>query len=100
MACGTDEKKSGAAPAPTVAPNVKVDGFIVTPRSLTDNLELPGSIIANETTTINPEISGRLVYLNAAEGKSVSKGALIAKIYDGDLTAQLNKLKVQVQVAE
>ena len=100
MACGSDDKKSVAAPAATVAPTIKVDGFIVSPRALTDNLELPGSIIANEATTINPEISGRLVYLNAAEGKSVSKGALIAKIYDGDLTAQLNKLKVQVQVAE
>jgi len=99
--CGrNDKKKEAAAAKPMGAPNMKVDGFVVTASSLTDNLELPGSIISNESTTINPEISGRLVYLNATEGKPVGKGTLLAKIYDGDLVAQLNKLKVQVQVAE
>ncbi len=82
------------------SPALKVDGYIVKTMPLTDNLELPGSIIANEATEINPEISGRLVYLNVAEGKRVGKGTLIGKIYDGDLVAQLNKLKVQVQVAQ
>ena len=65
-----------------------------------DKAELPGSIIANETTEIHSEISGRLVYLNISEGKTVGKGALLAKIYDGDLQAQLKKLNVQVAVAE
>lgn len=101
ISCGrNDKKKEAAAAKPMGAPNMKVDGFVVTASSLTDNLELPGSIISNESTTINPEISGRLVYLNATEGKPVGKGTLLAKIYDGDLVAQLNKLKVQVQVAE
>lgn len=86
--------KSGPPPA------AAVDAYIVKTTPLSENLELPGSIIANEETSINPEISGRLVYLNANEGKVVSKGALIAKIYDGDLQAQLNKLKVQVQVSQ
>ena len=103
QACGGKEKKEAAAAAakPAGGPPVsKVDAYIVKTTALTDNLELPGSIIANEATTINPEISGRLVYLNTAEGRAVGKGTLLAKIYDGDLTAQLNKLKVQVQVAQ
>ena len=100
--CGRSDKKENAAAAakPSGPPISKVDGYIVKIAALTDNLELPGSIIANESTTINPEISGRLVYLNIAEGKTVSKGTLLAKIYDGDLIAQLNKLKVQVQVEQ
>lgn len=99
--CGGNDKKADATAAkPAGAPMMKVDGFVVSATALTDNLELPGSIIANEATTINPEISGRLVFLNASEGKAVGKGSLIAKIYDGDLVAQLNKLRVQVQVAE
>lgn len=85
---------------PTGPPVSNVDAYIVKTSALTDNLELPGSILANESTSINPEISGRLVYLNTSEGKPVGKGTLIAKIYDGDLVAQLNKLKVQVQVAQ
>lgn len=91
---GSGAGKSGPLPV------TGVDAFIVKTVPLSENLELPGSIIANEATTINPEISGRLVYLNANEGKVVGKGTMLAKIYDGDLQAQLKKLNVQVQVAQ
>jgi membrane fusion protein, multidrug efflux system len=101
-ACSNKEKKeiTVSASKPSGPPTSKVDAYIVKTSPLTDNLELPGSILANESTSINPEISGRLVYLNTSEGKPVGKGTLLAKIYDGDLVAQLNKLKVQVQVAQ
>lgn len=101
-ACKSSAKKEAAAAAarPTGPQVSTVDAYIVKTTPLADNLELPGSIIANEETAINPEISGRLVYLNSAEGRVVPKGTLLAKIYDGDLVAQLNKLRVQVQVAE
>ncbi len=98
--CGGKDKKEAAAARPTGPMVSKVDAYIVKTTPLTDNLELPGTIIANESTTVNPEISGRLVYLNVSEGKTVGKGTLLAKIYDGDLRAQLNKLNVQVQVAQ
>lgn len=104
-ACGSKDKKDekGAGPAGGKAggaPVSKVDGYVVKTSALSDNLELPGTLIANESTPVNPEISGRLVYLNATEGKTVGKGTLIAKIYDGDLTAQLNKLQVQAKVQQ
>jgi membrane fusion protein, multidrug efflux system len=102
-ACGKKTKttvtteKGGKPGGPPV---IKVEGYVVKTVPLTNNLDLPGTLIANESTDINPEISGRLVYLNIREGQNVGRGALLAKIYDGDLVAQLNKLKVQVQVAE
>lgn len=104
-ACGSkdkkDEKGAGSAGGKSGgAPVSKVDAYVVKTSALSDNLELPGTLIANESTPINPEISGRLVYLNATEGKTVGKGTLIAKIYDGDLTAQLNKLQVQAKVQQ
>lgn len=98
--CGGKDKKEAVAARPAGPVVSRVDAYIVKTTPLTDNLELPGTIIANEATTVNPEISGRLVYLNVNEGKTVSKGTLLAKIYDGDLRAQLNKLNVQVQVAQ
>ena len=100
--CNSKAKTEAAAAAarPSGPPVSAVDAYIVKATPLADNLELPGSIIANESTNVNPEISGRLVYLNQAEGRVVAKGTLLAKIYDGDLVAQLNKLKVQVQVAQ
>jgi membrane fusion protein (multidrug efflux system) len=38
--------------------------------------------------------------LNVAEGKYVGKGTLLAKLYDGDLRAQLNKLQIQLALAQ
>jgi len=97
--CGSGDKKTDA-PAAAKSPIQKVEGFIVTTKLVSDREELPGSIIANETTEIHAEISGRLVYLNLNEGKVVGKGTLLAKIYDGDLQAQLKKLNAQLAVAE
>jgi membrane fusion protein (multidrug efflux system) len=95
----TEEKKSAGGKPPAPPPS-RVDAYIVKTSALTDNLELPGSLMSNESTPINPEISGRLTYLNAAEGRNIGRGTLIAKIYDGDLRAQLNKLQVQVKVQQ
>ncbi len=97
--CKGDDKKA-AGPAAPKNPVMKVEGYIVKTMTVSDKAELPGSIIANEETEIHPEISGRLVYLNINEGRNVGKGTLIAKIFDGDLQAQLKKLQVQLAVAE
>ncbi len=99
--CGNSDKKIQADAKPAAPPPPpRVDGYIVKTAPVSEDLELPGTIMANESTEIHPEISGRLTYLNTTEGKPVSKGAMIAKIYDGDLTAQLNKLNLQARVAE
>lgn len=95
-----DEKTGSKGGKPAAAQASRVDAYVVKTSALFDNLELPGTLIANESTPVNPEISGRLVYLNATEGKTVGKGTLLAKIYDGDLKAQLNKLQVQLKVQE
>ena len=99
VACG-DDKDKAAAPAAKPAGPMRVDGYLVTTQPFAENIEVPGSIIANESTMINPEISGRLTYLNVAEGKTVAKGTLLAKLYDADLQAQLKKLQVQLQIAQ
>ncbi|MGZ5253119.1 MAG: efflux RND transporter periplasmic adaptor subunit, partial [Flavitalea sp.] len=63
-------------------------------------IEVPGTLMPFETTEIRPEISGRLVSLNIPEGRFVNKGTVLAKIFDGDLQAQLRKLQVQLSIAE
>ena len=103
LSCGNKEGKitaSGKGGANRPAPVTKVDGFIVKTETVTENIEVGGTLLANESTEIHPEVSGRLVYLNVNEGRYVSKGALIAKIYDGDLQAQLQKLQVQLKIAQ
>jgi membrane fusion protein (multidrug efflux system) len=79
---------------------VQAEAFVVKTKSLSENLEIPGSLMAYEETEIRPEISGRVVWLNIPEGSFVQKGALLVKLFDNDLQANLKKLQVQLQIAE
>jgi membrane fusion protein (multidrug efflux system) len=76
-----------------------VEALLVKTETISNAIEVTGTILPNEVTEIRPEINGRLVYLNLREGGVVRKGDLLAKIFDGDLQAQLKKLKVQLQIA-
>lgn len=94
-------KKADEAAVPTgPPPALAVEAMIVSPKDLSADIEVPGTIMASESTEIHPEVAGRLVVLNVREGSYVSKGALLAKLFDGDLQAQLRKLEVQLQIAE
>ncbi len=79
---------------------VAVEGFVVRNKILSENLEVPGTLLPFEETEIRPEISGRLVSLNVQEGAFTKKGALLAKLFDEDLQAQLKKLQVQLEIAQ
>ncbi len=80
--------------------SLQAEGFVVRTRPLTENIAMPGTLLPYETTQIRPEISGRIVSLNIPEGRVVSKGTLLVKLFDGDLQAQLKKLEVQLSIAE
>lgn len=99
------ESKKKNTPPPNAAAQrgkgpTQAEGFIVKTKSLSENLEVPGTLLPFEVTEIRPEISGRIVYLNIPEGKFVSKGTVLAKLFDGDLQAQLKKLQVQLEIAQ
>lgn len=97
-ACKESKKKVNPKAGPPPTP--RVEGYKISTSSVSDHIEIPGSVLANEATEIHPEISGRLTYLNAIEGKKVAKGTLLAKIFDGDLRAQLAKLEAQLKVQQ
>jgi membrane fusion protein, multidrug efflux system len=101
ISCGKKKKEAvapqGGAPKTPVA---RVDGYVVKTEPFQEDLEVPGSIIANEVAEIHPEVSGRLVYLNVKEGSYVGRGTVLAKLYDGDLQAQLKKVMVQLELAK
>ena len=93
-----DEKKSGGPGGNK--PPAKVDAFVVTPKILSQDIEMPGSLIPAEETELHPEVSGRVTGIYFNEGSNVSQGSVLVKLYDGDLQAQLSKLRVQLKVAE
>ena len=103
IACTSKKEEKIAAPVPGAAPKgpgmpMKVEGFVVKKTAVSEKLEVPGSIIPFEATELRPEVSGRITQLNIREGQSVTKGTLLVKLYDADLQAQLNKLKVQLDI--
>lgn len=91
----TKTKKEQKPNPPTV-----VDVIIAAPQPVSNIIEANGTVVANEYLELHPEVSGRLTYLKVAEGSHVTQGTVIAKINDADLRAQLNKTKVQLDLAE
>jgi membrane fusion protein, multidrug efflux system len=79
---------------------VPVDGFVVSERIISENIEVPGSLLPFEETQIRAEVGGRIVKLNIDEGAVVSKGTLLVKLFDEDLQAMLRKLEVQLKIKE
>jgi membrane fusion protein (multidrug efflux system) len=79
---------------------MSVEGYIINTSTVSESIEVPGNVLPFESTELHPEVSGRVVALNINEGSYVKKGTLLAKLFDGDLQAQLKKLQVQLNIAE
>ena len=93
-------KSKPAADKPKASPPPVVDVMIAIPQSVSNTIEANGTVIANEFVELRPEVSGRLTYLNVPEGQYVSQGTVLARINSADLAAQLQKSRVQLQLAE
>ena len=100
LAISCKEKKEVKAPPRPGAGAVRSEGYLVKSSVLNQSIEIPGSLLAYEQTEIHPEVAGKIVRLNIRDGIFVGKGALLAKLFDGDLQAQLRKLRVQLQIAQ
>lgn len=83
----------------TEKPPVMVDVIIAGAENVASDLEVNGTVLSNEMIELHPEISGRLVYLNIPDGAPVKAGAILAKVNDADLQAQLEQQKVQLELA-
>ena len=101
MACKQKKANTSVAGRQGTAQQVlALEGLIASSKTISAQIEVPGTILANESTEIRPEVSGRVVQLNIKEGAFVNQGTLLAKLYDDDLQAQLKKLNVQLQIAD
>lgn len=89
----SETEKQGPPPPQIV--DVIIAGF----QSIENKVEVNGSVLANESVEIHPEVSGRLIFLNMPDGAIVKEGAILAKINDADLQAQLLKSNTQLSLA-
>lgn len=92
-------KPGGAGPMGKGMPS-KVTAFITSASTLDNQLFSSGTVRANEEVMLMPEVAGKLIQINFKEGTNISKGALLAKISDVDLQAQLSKLNLQLKLAK
>ena len=76
------------------------EAYIISPEVLRTSLQIAGTLLPMEVTEIHPEVSGKVTMLSVQEGTFVRRGTLLARLFDGDLRARLEKLHVQLQVAE
>ncbi len=86
-------------PKPTAAPPSVVDVIIAQPSGINNTIEANGTVVAFESVELHPEISGRLTFLNIPEGSAIQAGAVLARINEADLQAQVNKSKVLLDLA-
>jgi membrane fusion protein (multidrug efflux system) len=98
--CESKSKKTNAPKNEPQHAALPVEGYIIRPSVLHSGIEVAGTLLPFEETDIHPEVSGKVTYLSIREGAHVRKGTLLARLFDGDLQAQLNKLKVQLEVAQ
>ncbi len=77
-----------------------IEGLVVKRTAIEQSIQVSGSLLPMDETVLMTEVAGRVVSVNLPEGKFVPKGTLLVKLFDGDLQAQLNKLQVQLKIAE
>ncbi|MGO4289506.1 efflux RND transporter periplasmic adaptor subunit [Chitinophaga sp. RAB17] len=98
--------KSAGEPGATAAAKgggaktLLTDAWIVKTSRLDQSIEASGTLQSNEEVEVKPEINGRIIHLYFKEGTSVKRGDLLVKLYDEDLKAQLQKLKLQQQLSK
>jgi membrane fusion protein, multidrug efflux system len=79
---------------------LNVVGYVIVPTHLSEFVNSTGTLRPDEEVDLSFETSGKIVKINFTEGARVKKGELLAKMNDKPLQAQLEKLTVQLKMAE
>ena len=66
-----------------------VDGVVVQPGKVSEELEVTGTLVANQQVDIVSELTRKIVRLNLKEGSIVKKVTLLFQLDDADLQAKL-----------
>jgi membrane fusion protein (multidrug efflux system) len=90
------EKNTVSKPAIIYTP---VDGVIVQPGEVSEEIEVTGTLVANQAVEIVSELTRKIISVNVREGAKVKKGTLLFRLDDADLQAQLERLTQQEKLA-
>jgi membrane fusion protein (multidrug efflux system) len=98
ITCSQGVKKSGGTGEGRAAV-LTVDGVVLKMTNLNIFYTYTGTLMANEEIDIRPEISAKVTGIFFKEGSNVNKGAILVKMFDKDLQAQLRSNKLQIELA-
>ncbi|MFD1629517.1 efflux RND transporter periplasmic adaptor subunit [Pseudopedobacter beijingensis] len=88
---GDSSKSSGSSSV--------ISAIIIQPEKFYNNITVSGTIEPNEQVKLRSEISGLVREINFAEGTTVQKGAVLIKIDDRELKAQLEQALTKENLA-
>ncbi len=97
-ACSNNKNNKSTQNKENKAP-IAIDVSIAALQNYNNPVEASGSVLAGEFVELKTEVSGRIILLNIQEGKQVSEGTLLVKLFDDDLQAQLRKYEAQKDIA-
>ena len=98
--CGTKKMEQGAKPGGPSKMPVKVSVQVLKGELVSPVYHVSGSLLANEQVQLNCEAQGLVKNVLFKEGARVTKGALLMKINDADLQAQLKKALANKKLKE
>ncbi len=79
---------------------VPVDAAPVRKDTLLRTVEAVGTLAANEQVTLRPEIGGLVTQINFTEGQPVEKDAVLFKLDDVILQAELDQVKASLELSQ
>ena len=74
---------------------IPVNAFVVKPFKLSSDIQAVGTLLPNEEVDLVAETTGKIIGIYFEEGQHVEKGALLLKVDDADLQAQLKRALFQ-----
>lgn len=94
----TASEQAPAGVSPAGGSTVPVNAMVVKTRRLENKIRITGSVLANESIQLRSEMAGRVSKIYFKEGDRIKKGALLVRINDEELRAQLDRLKYTLQL--
>ena len=96
--CSSDGAPEGGPKGGRGGP-LRVEGYVAKAVPSETEYRAMGSLRASEEVELRAEASGRIVSLPARDGREVAKGALVAKLDDSELRAQLKAARAKLELA-
>lgn len=93
-------KPQAAAPVgPGARPPQRVEVIELARTDLVETLSVTGTLEANEAITVHPELAGIVREIAFEEGQPVVAGALLARLDDSELKAQVAEAEARAELA-